>query len=169
MILLVAAVCAAPFVSAWIAYYLIKPSGGKSYGALLPTIPVPALTQEADAAAKLKGRWQLVHYLEGDCEASCEDVLYATRQAHLMLGRERSRVQRVVLGTVRLTTIQRQMHPDLLLLPEEAPSPDLAEKLRKGTVLIDPLGNQVIQWPLKPDIKRLNGDLMRLLRASRIG
>jgi hypothetical protein len=148
MIALIAAVCAAPFISAWFAYYVIKPAGGKSYGDLLPTQALPALSQDPAFVQKAKGRWLLVHRLEGDCDASCEEVLYATRQAHLMLGRERSRVQRVVLGSVRLNATQQQMHQDLLLLQAEAPSPALTEKLRRGTVLIDPLGNQVILWPL---------------------
>jgi hypothetical protein len=35
--------------------------------------------------------------------------------------------------------------------------------------LIDPLGNFVLAWPLRPDIKAMARDVARLLRASSIG
>ena len=35
--------------------------------------------------------------------------------------------------------------------------------------LVDPLGNYVLAWPTKPDIKAMAKDLARLLRASAIG
>lgn len=169
MITLVALVCAAPFVAAWIAYYVIQPSGGESYGRLLKTEPVPPLPLPREAAERSRQRWLLVMRQEGPCAAECERMLYATRQAHTMLGKERSRVQRVLIGAPELSAEQQRAHPDLIVHPARAPTPELDRLLREGSVLIDPLGNQVITWPLDPDIKRLNGDLMRLLRASRIG
>ena len=61
MIVLVALVCAAPFVSAWVAYYFIKPEGGKSYGELLPVLPV---ISEQDRVLLgddvVKGKWLLI-------------------------------------------------------------------------------------------------------------
>jgi len=35
--------------------------------------------------------------------------------------------------------------------------------------LIDPLGNYVLAWPSKPDVKAMAKDIARLLRASAIG
>jgi hypothetical protein len=35
--------------------------------------------------------------------------------------------------------------------------------------LVDPLGNEVLAWPMDPDIKALAKDLTRLLHASQIG
>ncbi|MGL4229733.1 MAG: hypothetical protein ACRCWJ_00065, partial [Casimicrobium sp.] len=60
MILLVALVCAAPFISAWIAYYFFKPEGGSSYGQLLKTQPVPKLAFSAQDAERTKGKWLLL-------------------------------------------------------------------------------------------------------------
>jgi len=34
---------------------------------------------------------------------------------------------------------------------------------------VDPLGNLVLRYPDDPDIKKMAGDLTRLLKASRIG
>lgn len=173
MILLVALVCAAPFVSAWVAYYLIQPQGGKSYGALLPTAPLPALpagTIPDAERAVWNGKWRMVLALADDCNEACKEVLYATRQARTMLGRERDRVQRVVLVTRAPSAEVRADHPDALFISRPAQMPESwAAPLQRGILLVDPLDNQVLVWPAQPDIKKLNQDLARLLRASRIG
>jgi cytochrome oxidase Cu insertion factor (SCO1/SenC/PrrC family) len=169
MIVLVALVCAAPFVSAWVAYYFYKPEGGQSYGTLLETKPLPdAATLFADDA--LKGKWRLVHFEPSTCGESCQKSLYVTRQARTMLGRDKDRVVRVALLGASPNDEIRQAHPDLLGKTISAqPSPELKAALEKGIVLIDPLGNQVMSWPKDADIKKLNRDLLRLMRASRIG
>ena len=173
MILLVALVCAAPFVSAWVAYYFIQPQGGNSYGTLLPTTPLPALPAgtiaEADRAA-WNGKWRVVFALPDVCDNACQEVLYATRQARTMLGRERERVQRVAFVTRAPSAELRAEHPDALFVqsPSSLP-PAWTAPLQQGILLLDPLDNQVLVWPRQPDIKKLNQDLARLLRASRIG
>jgi hypothetical protein len=172
MILLVAIVCAAPFVSAWIAYYYFKPeTTGSSYGALLPTQRVPALALSAEQAALAKDKWLLLHRMDGACDKACEDALYPTRQARTLMHKDKERVLRVAMGaSPSLTAEQRAQHPDVLLLNAAAPTPEIAALLANKTVLIDPLGNQVIAWDRAQElngIKRLHGDLARLMRASK--
>jgi hypothetical protein len=167
MIALVALVCAAPFVSAWVAYYIIKPTGGKSYGELLPVAP---LLNEQDRVAlggeATKGKWLLVQREAGACDAACSEALYATRQARTMLGRDKDRLVRVLAVQTAPADIAPQ-HADLFV--KTGGDISLAAPFDRGLVLIDPLGNQVIVWPKNPDIKKLNRDLARLMRASRIG
>lgn len=170
MIILVALVCAAPFVSAWVAYYLIKPAGGKSYGELLETRPLPALALPAANAQLWNGHWRLVQLVTGDCAKECEETLYATRQARTMLGRDKDRVTRVVIAHGKPATAMIDAHPDLLVVPMPAQlPPEWRIDLERGLLLVDPLDNRVILWPQNPDVKKLNQDLARLLRASRIG
>ncbi len=168
MIALVALVCAAPFVSAWVAYYFIKPEGGKSYGELLPVLPVMS---EQDRVLlgndAVKGKWLLIQQEEASCDTACSEALYATRQARTMLGRERDRVVRV-LTIQNLQPEIASQHPDLLTKAAGGKFNRIVPQ-QGGLVLIDPLGNQVMLWPKNPDIKRLNLDLSRLMRASRIG
>lgn len=170
MIALVALVCAAPFVSAWVAYYFIQPTAGKSYGELLETRPLTPLSVPADDAEKWKGKWRLMMLIPDACAAECVDALYATRQARTMLGRERERLVRVAMVPRSLSAPVNADNPDLVVLevPSTLPEPWRAA-LDRGILLVDPLGNQVILWPKNPDIKKLNQDLARLLRASRIG
>jgi hypothetical protein len=169
MIVLVALVCAAPFISAWIAYYFYKPEGGQSYGTLLETQPLPAVGTLLDDQA-LQGKWRLVHFEPNVCDEPCQKSLYASRQARTMLGRDKDRVVRVALLGTAAPGEMKQAHPDLLekALSQSLP-PDLKKLFERGIVLIDPLGNQVIVWPKDADIKKLNRDLARLLKASRIG
>ncbi len=168
MILLVALVCAAPFVSAWIAYFLIKPDGATgSYGQLLQTKPVPALNFSATDAERIKGKWLLLQQ-DNECEKTCAEALYATRQARTMLGKETDRLVRVVIGTdPKVNAELRAAHPDLVVHNAPAPTPEIAALLTTKNVLLDPLNNQVIAWDRSPDIKKLNRDLQRLLRASK--
>lgn len=170
MIILVALVCAAPFVSAWVAYYLIKPTGGKSYGELLETRPLPALALPASGAPLWNGHWRLVQLVSRDCGKECEETLYATRQARTMLGRDKDRVTRVIVSPGEPAATITGAHPDLLVVPtlNQLP-PEWRADLERGLLLVDPLGNRVILWPQNPDVKKLNQDLARLLRASRIG
>jgi hypothetical protein len=58
-------------------------------------------------------------------------------------------------------------HPDLTAVRVGAPPalPRGADRI----YLVDPLGNFVLAWPSKPDIKAMARDLGRLLRASSIG
>jgi hypothetical protein len=171
MILLVALVCAAPFVSAWIAYYLFKPEGGGgAYGQLLKTQPVPKLAFSAQQIEVTKGKWLLLQQ-DNDCEKTCAEALYATRQARTMLNKETDRLVRVLIGNnPRVGDDVRKAHPDLIALNSPAPTPEIAGLLATKTVLLDPLNNQVIAWDRSQDIKgikRLNGDLARLMRAAK--
>jgi hypothetical protein len=170
MIALVALVCAAPFVSAWVAYYFIQPSGGKSYGELLPTRQITPLELPAADAEKWRGKWRLVLLTPADCADECRDALYATRQARTMLGRDRERLVRVAVTPRPLDQQVINDNADLVPFSSTVALPDTwRDVLSRGIVLVDPLGNQVMLWPKNPDIKKLNKDLARLMRASRIG
>ena len=170
MILLVALVCAAPFVSAWVAYYFIKPQGGGSYGQLLETRPLTPLALSTTDAEKWGGKWRLVMAVGDECATECREALHATRQARTMLGRERERLVRVVIASKSLDPALLAEHPDLIVFSTPTALPDTWQALlKRGVFMVDPLGNQVILWPKNPDIKKLNQDIARLLRASRIG
>ncbi len=171
MILLVALVCAAPFISAWIAYYFFKPEGGSgAYGQLLKTQPVPKLALSAQDAERVKGKWLLLQQ-DNECEKTCAEALYATRQARTMLNKDTDRLVRVLIGnSPKMSDEVRKAHPDVITLNTPAPTPEIAGLLATKTVLLDPLNNQVIAWDRSQDIKgikRLNGDLARLMRASK--
>ena len=92
---------------------------------------------------------------EGDCDAACERMLYATRQARTMQGKEQDRIVRawLVVGDAaphprcsRSTRVSSSsaFREAALARSRAAPAP---------IYLIDPLGNLVLRYADDPDIK----------------
>jgi hypothetical protein len=166
MMLLIFAVCAAPFVLGTLAYFFYKPEGRINYGELLPTKPIalPTGTTLSGAqvgGAEFKGKWWLLH----TCGADCETELYASRQVRTMLNKDKEKVQRLILVASPPSDEIKAKHPDAQWLVGSAtPSPH-----PNNILLVDPLSNQVLVWPKLPDIKRMHKDLGRLMRVNQTG
>jgi len=175
-LLLIAAIGIAPIVASYAAYYIWPPQARINYGELLPTRPAPLLEGvRSDGRtfrlADLRGRWVLLMSSPARCDAICERMLYATRQARTIQGGDRDRVVRVWLVTDEgeASPALLAQHPGLEVVRiAEAAQANLAT-FDGRIYLIDPLGNWVLAWPADPDIKALAKDLGRLLRASQIG
>src|SRR5690242_6128976 len=102
--LLVLAVCAAPVVAAYLAYFAWHPQARTNYSELvLPPREIPADLPLTDLrggsvrAADLKGQWLLVVVSSGACDATCERLLWIQRQLREALGRDAERVDKVWL------------------------------------------------------------------------
>lgn len=175
-LLLVALVCIAPIVASYVAYYFFPRDARTNYGELLVTSAAPAITGatldgKAFALADLKGKWVLLSVAAAHCDAKCEGMLYATRQARTIQGRERDRVVRVWLVTDGASPPPALVaeHPDLEIVRVEPNALAAWPHGGDSIYLVDPIGNEVLAWPRNPDIKALAKDLGKLLRASQIG
>lgn len=173
---LVLAVCLAPLLASYAAYYLFPRDARVNYGELLPTQPLaPIAGTGADgkalALAELRGAWLLVTAAPAGCDLACAQRLYATRQSRTIQGREQDRVKRVWLVTDDAAPAPALLaqHPDLMLLRVAPAAIAALPRGRDAVYLVDPLGNQVLAWPPEPDIKAMAKDLTRLLKASGIG
>ena len=172
---LIAFVCFAPAIAAYVAYFYFPRDRQTNYGQLVAIQPAPAvagttLDGKAFALTDLKGRWPVIVTAGGACDKTCEGELYATRQARTIQGRERERVVRVWLISDAATPPAALLaeHPDLV--PVRVTRNDGPWPAGPGAIyLVDPLGNQVLAWPAAPDIKALANDISKLLRASQIG
>jgi hypothetical protein len=172
---LIAFVCFAPAIAAYVAYFYFPRDRQTNYGELVAIQPAPAvagttLDGKPFALTDLKGRWPVIVTAGGACDKTCEGQLYATRQARTIQGRERERVVRVWLITDGVTPSAALLteHPDLVAVRvtrNDGPWP----AGRQAIYLVDPIGNQVLAWPAEPDIKALANDITKLLRASQIG
>ena len=178
-----------PFVGSTLVFVFWKPTATGNYGELLS--PIVSLTEEkfavidAGAASQdeldkaLRGKWLMLTRDSGACEATCQKKLYAMRQSRLILGREQDRVLRVVLvdddlapedglrqkyaGTV---WVFAKTQPWLKMLPTAKGE---SGGSRAHIFGVDPLGNVFIRYGADPDIKRMNRDFQRVLKASQIG
>jgi len=185
MLYLLLVVCVAPVVGSYTAYYLLPPSGRTNYGALVePQRPLPALALRrldgtAVQAASLRGSWLMVQVDGGACDAACEKKLWQMRQVRLTTGKDADRVQRIWLivdDAPLATSVIREYDGTMFLRgrADEAAaflplSAGPGAKLTDHIWLIDPLGNLMMRWPKDADPNRMKKDLIKLLKASKIG
>lgn len=177
---LIAAVCIAPFVASFIAYYFYQPDGRINYGDLVEGKRVPDATLRLTDGTlfsfrQLEGKWVFITVDRAVCEAYCEKKLWQIRQVRKTQGKYPERVERVWLVTgegkpaPRLSvdyegTWMVTAGDDTVLdaLPYEG-------ALANHIYLVDPLGNIILRYPRDADPSRMKKDLERLLKISRIG
>lgn len=190
-LVLILALCIIPFVLAHLLgrneEFVNKIKGKTNKGALIS----PVITTErsdlvgmdtfsTDNIAELKGHWVLLNLVpHNECNADCLDAIHKTKQIQLMLNKDLTRTRRaaVFFQDVKAETIGQWLRDDKVLLKVK-PSVDLANKinmLRKGTIpvgmllLMDPLGNLMMQYEPGFDPYKVKSDLTHLLRISQIG
>ena len=174
-IVLLAAIAIAPVAASYAVYYFFPRDVQANHGTLLPTAPAPALEGvRADGRpfrlADARGQWLLVVNAGERCAEACERMLYATRQARTMQGREQDRVARALIVTgVDPLPAEPAATPGLVVARVDAAAAGRLPGGPPSIIVIDPLGNLVLRYPADPDIKGLAKDLTRLLKASRIG
>ncbi len=163
---------ALPVGASFLLWWLdLTPGTSGNYGTLLRPLPVAL-----PAAGELKGKWVLVQFDGGACDAGCERKLYFMRQVRRAQGKEMQRVARLWL-----LTDKAQPGPELLKAIEGtvvAPRAGIdaangafpAERsVTDHLYLVDPLGNLMMRFPRDADPARVIKDLQRLLRASSFG
>jgi hypothetical protein len=159
-----------PVIAGSIAWWLdLAPGATANYGTLLGPRPL-ALPPHA----ALKGRWVLVHFDGGACDAWCERKHYLMRQVRRAQGKDMQRVERLWLLTdaVRLRAELLAAIEGTVIVPRGV---DLgaAFPAERSVVdhiyLVDPLGNLMMRFPRDPDPVRMIKDLQRLLRVSGFG
>ncbi|MBL8287342.1 MAG: hypothetical protein JNL85_05095 [Rubrivivax sp.] len=184
-LLLVFALCAAPVVASYLAYYVVKPQARSNYGTLIEpprswpdAMPLRKLDGTALAPAALQGQWLLVAVGPAACAAACEQRLFLQRQLREMLGRERER-----LDKVWLVTDEAALKPELQAALQAPPAPVWllrtpraalerwleaagGNALEEHLYVVDPRGQWIMRLPPEADPARVRRDLDRLLRAS---
>jgi cytochrome oxidase Cu insertion factor (SCO1/SenC/PrrC family) len=174
---LLVAICAAPMIASYIAYYFWRPSAHVNYGELLPPHPLP----DARAALidgtpfsfpQLKGSWVLVMADSGRCDAYCETKLTYLRQLRLAQGKDTDRIERVWLVTddaVPDPALAARYGGTLMVRAagtqwlQALPAGNQADHL----YIIDPVGNLMMRYPREADPRRILKDVSRLLRHSK--
>ena len=149
-----------------------------------PTAP-PATEASATASSgtsgesslgRFRGRWiMLTTTTDGRCADDCAQRLYVMRQVRLTTGKDRDRIERVLLlsADAPVPTLP-EGHEGLQVLRTDAAAlaslrAASAPDQTPGILLIDPLGNLMMRFPANPDASRMKKDLAKLLRASRVG
>jgi len=183
--LLVLAICAAPVVASYFTYYVVRPEGRSSHGALIePQRPLPAvnaasLQGQPVPLTSLKDQWLLVSVSGGACDATCEKNLYLQRNLRESFGKDKDRIDWVWLiddaAPVR-PELQSAVAQATVLRVDAAQlaqwlAPAAGQSLHDHLYLVDPMGNWMMRFPPveKGDTKaarNIKHDVERLLRAS---
>ncbi len=184
--LLLALLFIGPLAAAWMLYFGHqgwKPRGSTNHGVLIqPPVPLPG-ARIADSGPDgsdwdLHGRWTMLYLDGGSCGERCLRALDLSARIRLALGRRMVRVQRVYVaeGPGALPDLP-ESQADLMIA--SGSRPDLAPLLaalpadlpRDGSeiLLVDPLGNLMMRFPLDADPRGMLEDIRKLLRLSRIG
>lgn len=133
-----------------------------------------------DNMAELNGHWLLVNVIpNGDCNEVCLESIHKTKQLRLMLNKELTRTRRmvIVLKEVAPEVASKWWENDPTLLRVKA-NDAVTQKItaiRQGNIpdgmllLMDPLGNLMMQYEPGFDPYNVKSDLMHLLRISQIG
>ena len=187
MLILLAAVCAAPVLASYFMYYVVKPTGGTtSYGALIePQRPIPEQLVVTDEQGKpmpltaLRGKWLMVTVNGGECNEQCVTRLFFMRQVRVLQGAERDRVVNVWLRTddKPVSSVIRTAYPQpdtrMLVADPKAVAAWLPagadSQLTDHIFLVDPNGNLMMRFPKNPEPEKIKADLAKLLKWSRIG
>ena len=177
---LIVALCVAPVVASYVAYYVTPPAGHTNYGELMNAPPLPnAHLRLVDGApfemTALRGKWVLLMADTAQCNEACQRKLFMLRQLRLTQGKEMERIERAWLISdeaavaeklaeeYRGTWLIRAGASEILKgLPVERPLADYI-------YVIDPLGNVVLRYAHDAEPGRIIKDLTRLLKTSRIG
>jgi hypothetical protein len=134
----------------------------------------------ADNITELNGHWVMLNVVpEADCNATCLEAIHKTKQLRLMLNKDLTRTRRAIIFFKNVTpeTINQWLQNDKVLLRVK-PSMAMAKKITDITngkltdgmlLLMDPLGNLMMQYGPDFDPYKVKSDLMHLLRISQIG
>jgi hypothetical protein len=173
---LILAVCAAPIVASYLAYYIWQPSGHVNYGELLEPRPLPDSALAAPGGSTfhmsdLKGSWVLLLPDSARCDERCRTTLVYMRQIRLAQGKESERIERVWLLTDDAAPPAEVLADQPGLRVARARDSEVLRALPEGAAgrihVVDPLGNLMMRFPADPDPKRVLRDVARLLRHSK--
>jgi hypothetical protein len=187
-ILLLFCMAIVPFLLAWLLNGKAPFMSGKTNKGQLIT-PVVATERSdflgldkfsADNIAELKGHWVMLNVVPlADCSKICLEAIHKTKQLRLMLNKDLTRTRRAVVffKDVKPEVADQWLQNDKVLLKVK-PSAALAQKIaeiRRGSIsdgmllLMDPMGNLMMQYEPGFDPYKVKSDLMHLLRISQIG
>lgn len=170
--LLIVSMAFVPILIAYLMYFYLPevvPQGRTNVGELIS----PPTRVEAVADALSDGRWVIMQLVDGPCDDICEQTLHMSHQLHTALGKDASRVRRAVV-TVPGTEDPGNFGDENIAVISDAAvfrtlSLQVSGEPGNHILLMDPLGNIMMQYSPDQVGKPLLKDLKHLLRISNIG
>ncbi|SFL94377.1 hypothetical protein [Marinobacter zhejiangensis] len=176
-----------PMLLATVMYFTgwLNPTGQANHGDLIqPLVPISQLNLVGDDGRRLADRftsptaprqWLMLVAAEG-CDADCESLLYLARQVNIALGKDADRVMRAAFLAGIAQGQRNQVAAEygtMELLSPGAREPIWPTGADPATapriLLVDPLGNVMMQYTTANSGEDMLKDLKRLLKLSQLG
>lgn len=176
-----------PVLAAWLVYHN-KPTlleEKTNHGELIQPpfkFSLMAINRDPSKSPFVHKKWLLVYYSPQGCAMSCQQGLYNIRQIRVAMGKDRMRVQNVLLTLnasedhtlLNFVTID---YPDVELWHVSRDRYQTILKQKKSTInllknkyfIVDPQDNVVLAYEGHIDPTGILNDLEHLLKVSQIG
>ena len=96
-----------PLCAAFIWYYglgatLVPKSQSNNAPLIAPVVSLTTFENDSHFSdvvnfSSLQKKWTIVHLLESNCDETCKQALYNTRQTRIALGKDSHRIQRIII------------------------------------------------------------------------
>ena len=179
----VALVFIIPILVSW---YLVffsdfkKGDGGTQKGELIsPVIPLgepEVFNLKSKTIESINGKWTLLFFVENECNQLCEDKLYQLRQIRLALGKDRDKVDRLLVSKNKQQWSQytNSFNGQKYIDPRSRDYNGLIKKFNdyagldlKATYLIDPYGFLMMKYPQDDNPMGTIKDIERLIKNQK--
>jgi len=179
----VALVFIIPILVSW---YLVffsdfkKGDGGTQKGELIsPVIPLgepEVFNLKSKTIESINGKWTLLFFVENECNQLCEDKLYQLRQIRLALGKDRDKIDRLLVSKNKQQWSQytNSFNGQKYIDPTSRDYNRLIKKFNdyagldlKATYLIDPYGFLMMKYPQDDNPMGTIKDIERLIKNQK--
>jgi len=179
----VALVFIIPILVSW---YLVffsdfkKGDGGTQKGELIsPVIPLgepEVFNLKSKTIESINGKWTLLFFVENECNQLCENKLYQLRQIRLALGKDRDKVDRLLVSKNKQQWSQytNSFNGQKYIDPTSRDYNRLIKKFNdyagldlKATYLIDPYGFLMMKYPQDDNPMGTIKDIERLIKNQK--
>ena len=171
--LILAGIVVVPMLVAYVAYFHLPgwiPAGMTNEGVL---VNPPVYAGEVNPALVGSETWLLVQPVGGNCDASCEQLLYLARQVVTGLGKDAPRVKRILMASRPISdefsSILEREHAEVEVVAGDHARLNAITNHKPVLFLIDPNGNLMMFYTLEKAGEPMLKDLKHLLRVSSIG
>jgi cytochrome oxidase Cu insertion factor (SCO1/SenC/PrrC family) len=179
------AVFALPVVCSWVLILNpgLLPERYSNHGLLIqPPVALPAVTVHrmngtAFSLAELHGKWTFLMAVDAACTESCKELVHQLQQIRRATGEDRTHVELLMLYktdsvTGDLSVIKKNTGmivaglnmPEMEIIATALQQAGVHE--RPGLVVVDPMGNMVMHYPVAVTGKDILQDIRKLLRAT---
>lgn len=155
--------------------------GSVSHGELIhPAEPIEVLQIQSQnnqtiSITDVTGKWTYLIHAPHGCDLECEASLFKLRQTKAATGRERNRIQSVLLLGEKQLTPEVAMRNEKIKVGrlnrlELESQAGVNKELIPGTIyLLDPNGNMMMKYDNMATSKGMLKDIKKLLKISNIG